>query len=471
MRIIFSLFFVTFIFFSCKDDDDTIRLRGNDFEIEDFIWQGLNSYYFWQNDVLDLADDRFETQKTYASFLASFDENHNELFESLLYESDRFSWIVSDYVALENQLNRVYKTSGMMIKLMRVGDSDNLLAIVRYVLPNSDAASKNIQRGDIFFSINNEQLTIENYRDLLSVELELFSIQLAELDGQNIIPSGINIDLIKSEMQENPVHISKIIELKNEKVGYLMYNGFVTDFDIDLENSLVEFKNQGIDHLVIDLRYNRGGRTSSTIKLASMITGQFLGNIFAQTQHNEKLSSMNEKYLFEETPVQLNMNKLYIISSSETASASELLINGLSTHIEVILVGDYTTGKNVGSYTIYDWIDNNGNKNPRHTWAMQPIALKIANSEGFADFENGLQPNYVIEEDINNLGKIGEIDEPLLEKTLEIIGLLPTKTIKNNSSTDLEYFKKIEPLQPAIMSIDLPIKMSKINQQKHFFPE
>ena len=80
-----------------------------------------------------------------------------------------------------------------------------------------------------------------------------------------------------------------------------MYNGFVTDFDIDLENSLVEFKNQGIDHLVIDLRYNRGGRTSSTIKLASMITGQFLGNIFAQTQHNEKLSSMNEKYLFEET--------------------------------------------------------------------------------------------------------------------------------------------------------------------------
>ena len=175
--------------------------------------------------------------------------------------------------------------------------------------------------------------------------------------------------------------------------------------------------------------------------------------------------------MVEETPVQLNMNKLYIISSSETASASELLIKGLSTYIEVILVGDYTTGKNVGSYTIYDWIDNNGNKNPRHTWAMQPIALKIANSEGFADFENGLQPNYVIEEDINNLGNIGEIDEPLLEKTLEIIGLLPTKTIKNNSSTDLEYFKKIEPLQPAIMSIDLPIKMSKINQQKHFFPE
>ena len=134
MRVIFFQFFVTFIFFSYKDDDDTIRLRGNDFEIEDFIWQGLNSYYFWQNDVLDLADDRFETQKKYASFLASFDENHNELFESLLYESDRFSWIVSDYVALENQLNRVYKTSGMMIKLMRVGDSDNLLAIVRYVL-------------------------------------------------------------------------------------------------------------------------------------------------------------------------------------------------------------------------------------------------------------------------------------------------------------------------------------------------
>ena len=74
-----------------------------------------------------------------------------------------------------------------------------------------------------------------------------------------------------------------------------------------------------------------------------------------------------------------------------------------------------------------------GNVNPRHTWAMQPITLKIANSEGFADFENGLQADHRLQEDVTNLGTLGEIDEPLLEKTLEVMGILPAKIRKKST--------------------------------------
>ena len=471
MRKFILYILLLFILISCKDEDDNIAPRQYDFEIEDFIWEGLNTFYYWQNSVPDLADNRFDSQKSYANFLSQFSANHELLFEYLLSDKDRFSWIVSDYTALEKQLSRIYTTSGMMIGLGRTGNSNDLFAFVRYVLPDSDAATKNIVRGDLFLSVNNEQLTVDNYRELLSSEVESFSIELAQINDQMVTPTGISVDLVKTEIQENPIHMHKLIELNNVKIGYLMYNGFVADFDDELESAFAEFQTQGVDQLIVDLRYNRGGETSSAIKLASMITGQFSGEVFAKTQHNDKLSSYNEDYLFEATAAQLKMDRLYVISSEDTASASELLINGLSPYIDVIVIGDDTTGKNVGSYSIYDWIDDKRTRNPRHTWAMQPITFKIYNSESFADFENGLQADYRLQEVVANLGTLGEIDEPLLEKTLEVMGVLPPKSEKNQLSRFGPRFEKMPSLQDAIMHTEPPAKMRRLRQPKDFARE
>ena len=78
-------------------------------------------------------------------------------------------------------------------------------------------------------------------------------------------------------------------------------------------------------------------------------------------------------------------------------------------------------GKNVGSITVYDYIDNDQTKNPDHTYAMQPIVLKIANSDGFADYSDGLEPDVDVEEDIRNLGSIGDINETFLAVALNLI--------------------------------------------------
>ena len=223
MRILLPFILLLFTIISCKDEDDNIAPRENDFEIEDFIWEGLNNYYYWQNSVPDLADNRFDSQKSYASFLSQFNANHELLFESLLSDKDRFSWIMSDYTELQKQLSRVSTTSGMMIGLGRIGNSNDLFAFVRYVLPNSDAAAKKIERGNLFLSINNEQLTIDNYRDLLSSDVGSFSIQLAQINGQTITPTGVSVDLVKAEIQENPIHIHKIIELNNTRIGSVSY--------------------------------------------------------------------------------------------------------------------------------------------------------------------------------------------------------------------------------------------------------
>ena len=102
--------------------------------------------------------------------------------------------------------------------------------------------------------------------------------------------------LIKSRIVKNPIHISKIIEVEGQKVGYLMYNQFVgvvesegKDYNSELNNVFSNFLSNGISDLVVDLRYNPGGRISTSINLASMITGQFNNQVFAKERWNSKL--------------------------------------------------------------------------------------------------------------------------------------------------------------------------------------
>ena len=194
-------------------------------------------------------------------------------------------------------------------------------------------------------------------------------------------------------------------------------------------------KQKGITELILDLRYNGGGSVQNCVELASMITGQYDSEIFAEEIWNQKLLTYLEERFGRESLINrfvnkleneeqinsLKFNRVYIITSSESASASELLINGLASYIEVIQVGEKTFGKNVGSITVYDYIDNEKTKNPDHTYAMQPIVLKIANSDGYADYTDGLEPSTEVEEDIRNLGILGDPFEPLLATTLNLI--------------------------------------------------
>ncbi|HEX7411404.1 MAG TPA: hypothetical protein VF298_04610, partial [Bacteroidales bacterium] len=153
-----------------------------------------------------------------------------------------------------------------------------------------------------------------------------------------------------------------------------------------------------------------------------------------------------------ETPINtLNLSKLYVLTSDNTASASETLINGLLPHMEIFNVGINTAGKYVASVTIKDW-DANGNVNPNDKWAMQPIVVKIANSNGVSDFVDGLIPDFVAEEDIANLMPFGNENETLLKAVLNNIKGLPQtrSTLKSKElglnkvfdSQDLKPFSK-----------------------------
>ncbi|MDD4010234.1 MAG: S41 family peptidase, partial [Fermentimonas sp.] len=108
--------------------------------------------------------------------------------------------------------------------------------------------------------------------------------------------------------------------------------------------------------------------------------------------------------------------RLYVLTSGWTASASEFIINGLKPYMDVILIGETTYGKNVGSITLYEEND------PKNKWGMQPIVVKFANSLGFSDFTAGFAPNYEVDEFENlYLYEFGDSNDPLLGTALSNI--------------------------------------------------
>ncbi len=456
ITLLFALIFGLSFLFSCTENEETVIQETEETEetpvtlnneINEFVWAGLNEVYLWQQDVPDLADDKFTTFDDYYTFLNGYNTPES-LFDDLLYQIDvvdRFSYIVDDYVALENSFQGTSNSNGLDFQLVRLSGSDDIFGYIRYVANNSDASSKDINRGEFFLTVDGQQLTVNNYIDLLFGSNNTYTLGMADITNNTIALNGKTVELTKTEFTENPILINKVIETNGVKIGYLMYNGFVANFDTELNNAIADLKSQSINELVLDLRYNPGGSVRSAINLSSMITGQFANEVFStevwNNRYQEYFETNDPEYLINRftselsngtTINSLNLNKVYILTTDGSASASELVINCLRPYIDVIQIGTATTGKYTASITLYD-SPNYGrdDANPNHTYAMQPLVLKSANKNGDTDYYEGLTPDYTITyqtgsgtaegENLLNLGTLGDENEVFLAKAISLI--------------------------------------------------
>ena len=429
------LFIVFSLTFSCfEDNDDSI---SGTTDIKDFVWNAMNFAYLYKDNSPDLANDRFASEGDYQSFLNGY-ETPEELFESLVYDRetvDRFSWITSDYIALEQQFSGVTKTNGAEFNFYYIpGSTSDVFGIVRMVQPNSNASTNNLVRGQIFNKIDGISLTEDNLQTLLGSEnytlhLATYNNNGTEIqDDDNLTDGTETITLTKTIFSENPIFKSEIFSLNNENVGYLMYNGFVADYDGQLNTIFAEFQAQNIQHLILDLRYNPGGSVNSASVLGSMITG-ISNEVFAKLQYNSDLQNNNRNYNFTSTlseGVSINtvgLNKVHVITTGSSASASEMIINSLRSYIDVVQIGTTTVGKSQASVTLYDSPDySRQGANPGHLYAVQPLVAITVNKDNEAVPSTGLIATIEVKENVSNYGVLGEVNEPLLAAALASVG-------------------------------------------------
>ncbi|MBQ4914838.1 carboxyl-terminal protease [Maribacter sp. MMG018] len=441
----FLILFLTVIVISCSKDDElsipgTIDpLSSADVTVQDFMWKAMNFWYFWQADMPDLADDRFADSETYTAFLESEDDPGAFFDNKLLYIEDRFSFYNSDYRVLTQSLAGISRSNGLEFGLVRKANSDEVFGYVRYIVANSDAATKNIKRGDLFTGVDGQTLTINNYADLLFGDNDTYVLNMADFANGDVVQNDEEVSLTKQEaLAENPVFISKSFEINGITIGYLMYNQFTNEYDNDLYDAIAGLKDVGITELVLDLRYNPGGSVNTTRLLASMIYDTDNSNLFLRKRYNDKVQeqlseSQLEVYFTNEvegnTIDPLRLSKLYVLTTASSASASELLINSLEPYMDIVHIGDVTRGKNEFSTTLVDDRENSylytpsrvNQINSNNEWAIQPLLGRNENADGFSDFTSGLVPDILLKEDYDNLGILGDLNEPLLARAIQEI--------------------------------------------------
>jgi C-terminal processing protease CtpA/Prc len=235
-----------------------------------------------------------------------------------------------------------------------------------------------------------------------------------------------------------------------------------------MDQIFADFQSAGITDLILDLRFNSGGAEAATTNLASLI-GKEVDNtkVFTIREYNSKVTTeimkdpqLGEEFLsveFLNKPQniggQLQNNRVYILTGSRTASASELLINGLRPFMDVFLIGNKTVGKNIGSITLKE--DND----PKNTWGMQPIVTKSFNSLKQSDYNTGFIPQILLEDNSLIVYPLGDPRERLLNRALqEITGLTdlgrvrPSKTLGTmlGHSLDLKKRSNLLVIDPAI---------------------
>lgn len=420
-----------------KDDDPAPPAVVKD-EVNDFVWTAMNIFYLYKAEIPNLADDRFATDEAYTTYINGFEEPE-DLFESLIFQRevvDRFSFITPDYIALEQQFQGVFKSNGLESNYYyQPGSDSKVFGVIRLVLNDSEASAAGLKRGQAFNAIDGVPMTVENFNDLLSNDTYTINFAnynsngTADPDDDSVDSTSESATLTKKPYTENPVHTSKVLDINGSKIGYLMYTSFTSNYDAQLNEAFGQFKSAGVQHLVLDLRYNGGGSVNTAALLGSMITGQFNGEVFSKLVWNENLQAENTLYNFKNNDANsggainsLNLDKVYVLTTNRTASASELIINSLAPYITVVQIGDRTTGKSQASVTLYD-SDNftRQNANPRHTYALQPLVALSVNKNDVPVPPNGLlndMEQFRMRESVNNLGTLGETTEPFLAKAI-----------------------------------------------------
>ncbi|GAB3895372.1 hypothetical protein GCM10028803_11820 [Larkinella knui] len=396
-----------------------------DQSVNNWILENMREVYYWNDKIPANLDTTQDPESFFYSLLYDYTNKANP-------ERDRFSWIQPSADELKSSLSGEEKTTGLEVQyFLRAQGSTDVIIKVLYALPGSPAAKAGLKRGDIITSINGQKLTTGNYASL-AYDPTTFNYGLAKLENGKIVDTDVVKTVTAEVVQQNPVFLDSIYAIGGKTVGYLVYNQFIPGpngsatpiYDQKLEQVFSKFKARGVNELVLDLRYNPGGYVSSSVKLASMIAKgvdntktyyrmEYNKDVMAEIAKENQTDDLITRFQTKSQNIGGNLSRVFILTTEGTASASELIINGLKPFMPVITIGETTYGKNVGSITISD-------ETGKIKWGMQPIVFKSFNALNQSDYSTGFTPTIAKTEPLA-VKQLGDIDELYLNTALSQI--------------------------------------------------
>ena len=399
------------------DPENKVTLKVNE-----FIYEGLRSEYLWENTINWNAID-FKKEKDPHAF-----------FKRLIYKDDRWTNLTDNAEAWNQGFAGISTTYGFDLRFSYIGQTEELVAIVRYVYPGTPADRAGIRRGDLLLKLNGGPITVKNYADFY--DKPTIVVNKGILKDKTLTAEPVGVAMTAVEMYQDPILKDTVINKDGHRVGYLCYSDYTERSTAELIKVFTRFKTAGVTDVVLDLRYNGGGYVSTARALCSILAPEaamkkkerFLFKLWNENYMSYWKSKGRNDELYETfvdtLGINMNLNRLYILTGKGTASASELTLTGLTPYMDVVQIGDTTHGKFCGGIVLMPkhlWWDKSASYYQEiKNWGMYVMIYKFSNKRN-DEFPRGFAPKYVVKEYLLELYPFGDERDPLLGKALELI--------------------------------------------------
>jgi len=357
-----------------------------------FVRNTMSDIYLWYQHLPDVDPARYDSPEAY--------------LEAVRYQplDSSFSYI-ADRAATEALFSSSeYAGFGFSSGFGPAGD----LRIAQ-VFPGSPADEAGLARGDEIIEINGRSVP-----DVVRTGEfgAIYGAPTAGVPGELVVVRAgaqRRVSMVKRAVVIPTVSHTTVFDVGGRRVGYIFFRNFVEPSFEALAQAFATLQAGGATEVVLDLRYNGGGLVDVAQYLASLVGGsRTAGQVFAEYFHNDKNAFRNEVLRFETQPRALTLNRLVVITTQGSASASELVINSLRPFIPVVIVGDRTYGKPVGQYSI-----------PFCDKILAPVSFQLRNANGEGDFFDGLPADCAAPDDLDH--PIGDAMEGSLREALTVI--------------------------------------------------
>jgi carboxyl-terminal processing protease len=376
------------------------------FDENSWIYDQMVKNYLWAEDMPheDSTDKNLEPKEYYYALLNR--------------EKDRYSYVKDNYDEIADYWNGNLESFGFRYTLFSQNGS-NLKLAVSLVLKGGPAENAGLKRGDIISAINGSSISTSNIEELFEQKSSSFTVT----DEKDITRT---VSINKAKFQIDPLQHYKIIQTGGKKIGYLVYTQFLFNYEQETNRIFKYFKDEKIDEMVLDLRFNPGGVTPIAEVMTSLMAPD-LGNRWKLFYGKPNAYQTN---LLLQNPQQgdgsrnfvnvtENLSKLervFVITSKSSASSSELLVNCLRPYRPVITVGGNTYGKNVISIILKD-------ETAKYPFTLMPAWSKILNTYGQSEYggKDGIVPDYPVSDNILPYRPLGDSLETMLHATISVI--------------------------------------------------
>ncbi|HEX4385304.1 MAG TPA: S41 family peptidase [Myxococcales bacterium] len=372
-----------------------------------FLRSWIDETYLWYQDVRLLTTAKLD-RHSYSTPLDYFDALKTPLLDAQGQAKDKFHFIFDtpqwDSLALSGV------AYGYDVEIALPANTPPRKAVVAFISDGAATGQGGLARGTVIFTVDGVDVVAGNDVDTLNNGLfptgpgaHTFVVQ----DQGSTVKRTVQVNA--QAITESPVQNVKTLSTPTGTVGYLLFNDHIATAESQLIAAINQLKTAAVTGLVLDLRYNGGGFLDIAAELAYMIAGPGIttGRTFDKQSYNDRnpfnftaadvttdFHATAQGFSTESgTPLpSLNLTSVYVLTSADTCSASEAVINGLrGVGVTVALIGGTTCGKPYGFFPQ----DNCGT-------TYFSIQFQGVNDQGFGDYPDGFAPDCSIADDYSH---------------------------------------------------------------------